>query len=43
MSRRAPTRKPGAGPHYYRMAPVGGLIFMLVLVIVLIFVLFRIG
>jgi hypothetical protein len=44
MSPLAPRpKKPGHGPRYYRVPPLWGLVFMLLLVIVLIAFLLRLG
>lgn len=44
MSPRAQKRKSTAGgPRYYRMPPIGGLIFILVLVLVMMYFLFKLG
>lgn len=43
MSPPAPQRKPNQGPRYYRVPPFGGLIFMFVLVVLLIWFLLRLA
>ena len=44
MLRRAQApRKKQVGPRYYRMPPLGGLIFIFVLVVVLMMFLFKLG
>ena len=44
MSRPAQrSRKPQSGPRYYRIPPLGGLVFIFVLVVILMVFLFKLG